>query len=161
LYDDLRFRVTRSRDVREPTFGEQFESGGGGANIDDPVTNTSYTITALSGGNPDLRPEEADTTTAGFVYTPSFASWIEGLQMSVDWYEIDIDGRVGSLGAQRILEDCQLGDQSLCSLITRNSSGVVERILNVNLNVAAARTSGVDIEMRYNRETNFFANQNE
>ena len=37
--------------MREPTFGEQFESGGGGANILDPVTSTSYTITALSGGS--------------------------------------------------------------------------------------------------------------
>ncbi|MDR0781837.1 MAG: TonB-dependent receptor [Pseudomonadales bacterium] len=29
VLDGLRFRATKSRDVREPTFGEQFESGGG------------------------------------------------------------------------------------------------------------------------------------
>jgi len=157
LFRDLRFRATRSRDVREPTFGEQFEAGGGGANITDPVDGTSYTITALSGGNPNLRPEEADTFTAGFVYTPTFAEWIDGFQFAADYYEIDVDGRVGSLGAQRIIEDCQRGDQNLCALITRSPiTGRVERVFNINLNVAAALTSGVDIEMRYQRETDFF-----
>jgi iron complex outermembrane receptor protein len=154
---DLRFRATKSRDVREPTFGEQFESGGGGANITDPVTNTSYTITQLSGGNPNLRPEEADTLTAGFVYAPTFAPWAEGFSISADWYEIDVDGRVGALGSQRILEDCKLGDVALCALVTRSPvTGLVERVLNVNLNVAAALTSGIDIEARYDLEPNFF-----
>lgn len=158
LFRDLRFRATRSRDVREPTFGEQFEAGGGGANIVDPVDGTSYTITALSGGNPNLRPEEADTFTAGFVYTPTFADWIDGFQLAADYYEIDVEGRVGSLGAQRIIDECMAGDQSLCTLITRSPiTGRVERVFNVNLNVAAALTSGVDIEMRYQREPDFFA----
>src|SRR5690606_3639236 len=157
LMASLRFRATRSRDVRAPTFGAQFEAGGGGANITDPLDNTSYTITALSGGNPNLRPEEADTFTAGFVFTPEFADWIDGFQLAADYYEIDVEGRVGALGAQRIIEDCYAGDQSLCALITRSPvTGRVERVFNINLNVAAARTSGVDLEMRYQREPNFF-----
>lgn len=161
VFDGLRLRATKSRDVREPTFGEQFESGGGGANINDPRSNTSYTITALSGGNPTLKPEEADTLTAGVVFAPT-GEWIEGFQISADWYEIDIDGRVGALGAQRIINDCEAGDAPLCGLITRNaSSGVVERVLNVNLNVAAATTSGVDIEARYDKEIDLFSDQSE
>ncbi|MEX2367314.1 MAG: TonB-dependent receptor, partial [Pseudohongiellaceae bacterium] len=156
LHDDLRLRITKSRDVREPTFGEQFEARGGGANIEDPVTNTSYTITQLAGGNPGLRPEQADTLTAGVVYLPG---WLPGFQASADWYEIDMSERVGSLGGQRIIDDCHAGDQSLCSLITRGATGTVERVLNVNLNVAAALTEGVDIEMRYSMEPNFFANE--
>src|SRR5690606_6343739 len=143
LMDGLRFRATKSRDVREPTFGEQFESGGGGANINDPVTGTSYTITALSGGNPNLRPEEADTFTAGFVYTPTFADWIDGFQLAADYYEIDVEGRVGSLGAQRIIDECMAGDQSLCTLIKRSPlTGRVERVCNVNLNVGPELAAG-------------------
>jgi Outer membrane receptor proteins, mostly Fe transport len=162
LMDGLRFRATKSRDVREPTFGEQFESGGGGANINDPVTGTSYTITALSGGNPNLRPEIGDTLTAGVVWAPSFANWIDGLQLSVDWYEIEMKDRVGSLGAQRILNDCAAGDTYLCSLVFRNAAtGTVERVLNINLNTAAARTSGVDIEARYDLDVDFISNEDE
>ena len=160
-FEDLRLRVTQSRDVREPTFGEQFESGGGGANIQDPVTGNSYTITRLTGGNANLAPEEADTLTAGFVWTPTFANWIEGLQLSADWYEIDVAGRVNTLSAQRIIDDCQAGDQSLCGLITRNAAGTIERVLDINLNVAAGVTSGVDIEARYDMQPDFFGNQEE
>jgi outer membrane receptor protein involved in Fe transport len=162
VMEDLRVRVTKSRDVREPTFGEQFESGGGGLTLRDPVTNLTYTITQLSGGNPNLKPEEADTLTAGVVYAPTFASWIDGFQISADWYEIDVDGRVGALGGQRIVEDCLAGNQSLCELIVRSPvTNQVERILNVNLNVAAALTSGVDIEARYSMEPDFLSDLEE
>ena len=161
-FEDLRLRLTQSRDVREPTFGEQFESGGGGANITDPVTKSSYTITRLSGGNANLLPEEADTLTAGFVYTPTFAGWIEGFQLSADYYEIDVSGRVNTLSAQRIIDDCTLGDVALCSLITRNTStGLIERVLDINLNVAAGVTSGIDYEARYDLEPDFFSSQSE
>lgn len=161
LLDGLRFRATRSRDVREPTFGEQFEAGGGGANINDPSNNSSYTITANSGGNPNLRPEYADTITAGVVWAPTFAPWIDGLQVSADWYEIDVKDRVGSLGAQRIIDDCFQGVTELCQYIFRGQNNVIERVLNVNLNVAAAVTSGVDLEMRYDMEPDFFSGETE
>ncbi|MDR2213684.1 MAG: TonB-dependent receptor, partial [Pseudomonadales bacterium] len=124
-------------------------------------SNTSYTITALSGGNPNLRPEIADTLTAGMVWSP-VSSWFEGLQASIVWYQIDIQDRVGSLGAQRIITDCVAGDTSLCQYITRNpTSGVIERVFNVNLNVAAATTSGVDLEVRYDTEPDFLSDLDE
>jgi iron complex outermembrane receptor protein len=161
LVEGLRFRATKSRDVREPTFGEQFEAGGGGANITDPTNLTSYTITANSGGNPNLQPEFANTLTAGVVWQPEFAPWIEGFQISADWYEIDVKDRVGSLGAQRIINDCHAGVTELCQYIFRGANNVIERVLNVNLNVAAALTSGVDIEARYDYEPDFFSGETE
>jgi outer membrane receptor protein involved in Fe transport len=162
VMEDLRLRVTKSRDVREPTFGEQFESTGGGANITDPVTGTSYTITQLAGGNPNLKPEEADTMTAGVVWAPTFADWIDGFQISADWYEIDVKGRVGSLGGQRILDECAAGAADRCALVTRSAvTGQVERVLNVNLNVAGSLTEGVDIEARYTLEPDFLSELDE
>ena len=56
------------------------------------------TITLTMAGNPDLRPEVADTTVVGFVYQPS---WAENLRMSVDRYEVDISDSIATLGAQR------------------------------------------------------------
>jgi len=161
LLDGLRVRTTRSRDVREPTFGERFEASGGGTTIIDPVLNRSYTITSNTGGNINLLPEVADTVTAGVVWAPTFASWIEGFQVSADWYEIDVTDRVGSLGAQRIVDDCFAGATQLCQYIFRDSTGQIGRVLNVNLNVAAALTSGVDLEMRYDMEPDFFSGQSE
>ena len=167
VIEDLRLRVTRSRDVREPTFGEQFESTGGGANINDPLTGTSYTITQLAGGNPNLKPEEADTMTAGVVWAPTFANWIDGFSISADWYEIDVKGRVGSLGGQRIIDDCAAGRApELCDLIIRNPNSTptpnqIERVLNINLNVAGSLTEGVDIEARYDLEPDFLSSLDE
>jgi iron complex outermembrane receptor protein len=166
VIDDLRVRATRSLDVREPTFGEQFESTGGGANITDPLTRTSYTITQLAGGNPNLKPEEADTITAGVVWTPTFFSWLEGFSISADWYEIDVKGRVGALGGQRIIDDCFAGDQDRCRYIVRNPNSTptpnqIERVLNLNFNIAGSLTAGVDYEARYQMEPDFLSSLDE
>ena len=46
-------------------------------------------------GNPNLNPETADTTTAGFVLSPS--GWATGLQLSVDWYQIKLKDAIAEL----------------------------------------------------------------
>ena len=47
------------------------------------------------GGNPDLDPETADTLTAGVVLTsPSASRWLDRLQVSLDWYRIEIDDAI-------------------------------------------------------------------
>jgi len=160
---DLRFRVTQSRDVREPTFQEQFESGGGGANIVDRArANANYTITILTLGNANLSPEEADTLTAGFVWTPTF-SFLDGLQLSADYYDIDVKKRITPLSAQRIVDECVAGTSPLlCNQIVRNAgTGLIERVDDRQVNAAAGVTGGVDIELRYDMEADFFASQNE
>ncbi len=75
LNDWFRVRATRSRDVRAAGFRELYESyavtaGGPFGTITNPVNNQSQIVTALTGGNIDLSPEKADTTTAGFVISP-------------------------------------------------------------------------------------------
>jgi outer membrane receptor protein involved in Fe transport len=160
-FEDLRFRVTRSRDVREPTFMELFNNrGGGGGNPEDPLTGNSYLVTVRAGGNPDLKPEVGNTTVAGFVYQPS---WLEGLQISSDWYKVEIQDAVSSLGVQRIVDGCYLqGDQSLCASITRDpATNLITLISNGYLNVAQAKVEGVDTEIVYRAEPNFFGELDE
>jgi len=161
--DDLRLRVTRSRDVREPSFAELFDAQGAGDTIMDPnFGRESYLTSSIRGGNPNLRPEYADTRTAGFVYQPSFLPWLDGLSVSLDWYDVDIKDAVARLSPQRIVDDCANGSAQLCALLTRDANtGRVVNVLDVFLNVAAARTRGVDMEVVYRAEPNFFASQNE
>ena len=114
------------------------------------------------GGNPNLDPETADTWTVGFVYQPS---WLDGLQLSTDWYEIDISGAVGSLGTQRIVTECAAGNQALCGNIERfgpvTPTGVNEitRVFNYFLNVASSRVEGIDTELTYRMEPDVFGNE--
>src|SRR6185312_4776267 len=84
LFDTVRLRGTYSRDVRAANLSERFDKTGGAATVDDPRTpnvQESIPVTIYSGGNPNLKPEKADTFTAGVVVTPPF---IPGLSGSVD-----------------------------------------------------------------------------
>ena len=53
-----------------------------------------------TGGNPELQPEVAHTTTAGMVLTPSF---VPGLLASVDYWDINVLNAVGTLSARQHL----------------------------------------------------------
>jgi outer membrane receptor protein involved in Fe transport len=91
------------------------------------VSIISGQINNFLAGNPTLQPEDADTTTFGFVWTPDF---IEGLELSIDYYEIEIDQAIREVTEQNIVDACYepsrnpTGDPNneFCQLIFRNSS---------------------------------------
>src|SRR5690606_33772426 len=155
VLNDVRLRYTMSRDVREPSFAELFDAQGTNGSFLDPRANgAERQINKTAGGNLNLKPEEADTVTAGIVYTPAF---IDGLQISIDWYDVTIDGAVGTLGEQRIVDECFIRNvQSLCAQIEMNPQGEVTRIYDTFLNVAQATVEGYDLEVVYRFEPDFF-----
>ena len=165
LFEDLRWRITKSRDVREPNLSERYFTGAGGGTINDPAfggaVNNSLTI--LPSPNPGLQTEQGDTITTGFVYQPSFAEWVDGMQLAIDWFEIDLDKSIGLYGGQSIVNDCFFTkDPFACSLVKRDPvSNQVQQILNVQTNSGGAQTRGVDVELQYSAEPNFFASQEE
>lgn len=165
LTDDLRLRYTKSHDVREPNFAERYLTGSGGGSVQDKqlnnVTNSSLTILATP--NTRLNVEEANTDTAGFVYQPSFAEWVDGVQIALDWYEITLTGAIARYGAQRIADDCFATKNAYtCGLIARDSNTqTITRILDEYVNVGGAQTRGVDLEVQYTVEPNFFSSQQE
>ena len=81
IADMIRLRGTYSRDVRAANLSERFDKTGGSATITDPryPADGAITVTRFSGGNPAVRPEEADTFTLGAVFQPAF---IPGLSLS-------------------------------------------------------------------------------
>ncbi len=160
VYADLRLRGTLSRDVREPTFSERFDSQGSGGNVNpDPVLGTAYTVTPVTTGNPNLRPEKADTLTYGFVFQPRF---VDGLQLSVDYYDIKVKDAIGTLGFQRIVTDCFNGDATLCPFVERDpTTRVIGRVLDTYLNIAKTSVRGIDYEVQYAMRPDFFGSQQE
>jgi len=107
------------------------------------------------GGNPDLTPEKGDTYTLGIVAQP-----FTGFTASVDYYDIKLEDRIGTIGASTILRFCGLtGDPFLCSKVRRNpntgdlwlgsdpnSSGLVENLI---ANIGELRFRGIDIGASY------------
>jgi len=158
--DDLRFRATRSRDIRAGNLGELYNAGGGGQSpgLVDPFRPLAPPVSWLNStsGNPNLQPEKADTTSAGIVYQPS---WFQGFSASVDYYDIQINGAIETPG--QVLDRCfdSGGTSPLCAAITRNPAnpadplyptiGTIRIIDSRPENLAFLSQKGWDIEMSY------------
>jgi outer membrane receptor protein involved in Fe transport len=147
MTDDLRFRVTRSRDIRAPSLSDLYNQGSSGTQlITDPLKGTSTFVFAITRGNPNLKPEEANTWTSGVVYRPSY---IEGLQLSVDYYRIQINGAIATVGAPQTVQRCFNGETAFCPFIVRDASGVITAVNSVPVNINSQLTYGFDFEVDY------------
>jgi outer membrane receptor protein involved in Fe transport len=126
------------------------QSTGGGLN------NPAGQYNGLFGGNPNLEPEEAETITLGFVFTPSF---IPGFNLSVDHFDIEVTNLIAASAAP-ILTDCyNNGNLASCALISRNPANgrlwggnAAARVDATNTNIGALQTSGWDINANYNMD---------
>jgi len=109
------------------------------------ATGQQFTLT---GGNPDLQPETAATTTIGVVVEPPR---LKGLAVSADYWHIDIDNAIETLGAQTILGNCyDRGVQSYCKQVEREFfTHRIVRIKQFLQNVTHTTTSGIDLALWY------------
>ncbi|MDR0781248.1 MAG: TonB-dependent receptor [Pseudomonadales bacterium] len=163
VLEDLRLRGTYSHDMREGSFRELFTQQGGGGTPTDPeptretptsplVANRSYLISSLSGGNPNIEPEQANTTALGFVYQPSF---LKGFQFSLDRYIVKLDPSIVQFTVQQIVDQCYQSG-TFCERIDRDpATNMISMIRNVFVNSDRARVSGWDTEISYRFDPDF------
>ncbi|HEX7743471.1 MAG TPA: TonB-dependent receptor, partial [Sphingobium sp.] len=147
--EDVRFRATRSRDIRAPSLSELFVAGTQDVfNGTDPFRGNAqvFRILQLTSGNPTLKPERSDTQTYGVVFQPSF---IPRLTLSVDDYDIKIKGAVATLTPQNLLNQCFAGVTAACANFIRDGSGNLTTVLLRPINYAAFQTRGIDIDLNY------------
>jgi len=167
--DQVRFRATRSRDVRAASLRERYDQTRGGANVQNPWDNRNAVQAAsLSGGNPAVLPEKADTITAGVVYQPA---WLDGLSASVDWYSIDVSGAMAQLGAQTIVDNCFRGELSLCQYVITGSGPVtnptngafraIDRVEAIFINLDKQKIEGADAELQYRTDVDLMSDREE
>jgi iron complex outermembrane receptor protein len=149
-FEFIRFRATRSRDIRAPNINELFGPTTTSFQIlTDPVNSAQTNAVRLSGSNPTLVPEEANTKTIGVVLQPQGGT-LGRMRLSVDYFDIKIDDAVDVLGSQSIADRCFRGATEFCSLITRDpTSNVITQIVDVFQNVNRVITRGYDVEFSY------------
>lgn len=152
ITDSIRLRATRSRDIRAPNIQEMFAAGQTLIyGINDAVRSETYNVSATQSGNPYLKPEKANTFTAGMVISP-----LPQLRFSIDYYDIEIDGAIAALTAQQIATLCFEGDPATCQLITREpvtegvSPGRITGMRLAPVNFQSIETKGIDFEAAYN-----------
>jgi outer membrane receptor protein involved in Fe transport len=101
-------------------------------------------IPTLYGGNPNLQPETSESWTVGAVIDP-----IDGLTMTIDYWSIEIDNAVGTVGTTDLIRLC--ASQGLyCDRTFRFSSpasveGQIIRVEDTNNNVGTETYTGVDL----------------
>jgi len=117
------------------------------------LPNPAAQINTTAGGNPNLKPESADTYTIGFVLQPVA---LPAFTMSVDYYSIKIDDTIASLTSNTVLTNCaNTGDPALCGLIHRDpNTGSLwfnnNDYVNTNeVNIGTITTKGYDLSARY------------
>ena len=108
-----------------------------------------------SGSNPLLQPEFSESKTVGFVYSPNF---VEGLSVSLDWWNIRIDNTIVSDSPNDILSDCYVAlIEERCALFSRDPSlgNIVTELQYGGRNSGYAETEGYDLDVNYRLATDF------
>ncbi|MBI2511995.1 MAG: TonB-dependent receptor [Opitutae bacterium] len=140
--EKILLRGSYSTGFRVPTFKQQFdpsfESIYAGADLTDPVTGQLIppnSLNTISGGKADLKPEEADMISYGVVFSP-----VKNITLGADWWSINRDGTIQTLGTSVILANYQLFPDR----IIRNSSNAITKIDVRPLNAGQTETSGIE-----------------
>ena len=158
--DSMTLRATRSRDFRAPNLNDLYAPGAitTPTNITDRLTNLPSTALQQTGGNPNLLPETAYTSTVGLVYRPNAT-----FNMAVDAYDVTIAnailGATGSNDATQATCYASGGTSIYCSLQERplgftntSAANAVTKWYNIPINVAMNETWGVDLEANYSTQ---------
>ncbi len=164
---DVRWRAGYQRAVRAPSIGDLYTSqvialdgSSDPCAVDTPPAtcppnvrpNPAGQYQGLVGGNPDLKPETADTYTVGLQFMPH---QIESLKLGVDYFDIKIKNVIGAIGSNVILNQCYVqGNQDFCSLVHRSPTGSLwtdpaAYVSDLAVNSGTSATAGVDFTGSY------------
>jgi outer membrane receptor protein involved in Fe transport len=190
---DIRFRANYGRAVRAPNVtetasplvpnfapgfsdpcragaigtGSQYRNANCQADLGALLTTSSfanqntYSLAVLSGSNPNLNAEKSDSWTFGTVIQPRF---IPNLSLSVDYYNIKVNGVITSASAQQIANGCYDAptlNNPFCALFTRyrgTGTGPLGEVpgqiqgntlIQAPLNYAKRIRKGIDTQINY------------
>lgn len=125
--------------------------------LEDPARNGAMSnVTFVVGGNPDLQPIEADSMTAGLVFTPSE---LPGLHLLANYWKIHTEHRVTTLHYTTLLANSEIfSDRIVRDAPTTAdlADGIPGRLLQLDvskMNFGRLTTSGIDVEANYELTT--------
>ena len=130
------------------------------ASVIDSYQFNNAQVVGLTGGNPDLFEETADTYTAGLVFRSPFRNspFLSGFTASLDYYKIEIQEAVGSISVSTFIPRCFNSEGAnptyaqtnfYCAFFNRNETGNINNAAELNRNIGTVQTSGVDLQVDY------------
>ena len=110
-------------------------------------------LSALSQGNASLIAETSDGWSVGLVWSPAFADnagWTEGLTVSIDFYDLEIEDAVQGLNPGTVIDACvDTLNAFFCDNVSRTSAGRINLVDNQLQNIGLIESSGFDIAVNY------------
>ena len=120
-------------------------------------------IAGVTGGNPNLEPEESESFTVSAVLQPSA---IPGLVVALDYFEIELSNIIASVTAQVQANNCVNGptlNTAACATIFRRNPNVpfgmgapatdpIGGFIQGSINYAKRTTRGLDFTVRYHSD---------
>jgi outer membrane receptor protein involved in Fe transport len=114
------------------------------------------TAQGTNSGDPTLENELGRSYTIGFVYSPSF---VPGLRVNADYYDIEITNAISNLAANAIASGCFdnsnfntaniASANSFCERITRDAAGQVTNVRTGFVNGGITNFRGMSAELDY------------
>ena len=99
-------------------------------------------INRLSGGNPNLAPEEAKSKTIGFVIEP-----LPKMAVSLDYYKIDITKAITTPAVADMLDGCYSTKFNPSFAFNASCAAIGRNINNGTLNGPSAESKGVAVQL--------------
>ncbi|HEY0503100.1 MAG TPA: TonB-dependent receptor [Lysobacter sp.] len=113
----------------------------------------------FSGSNENLIPETSESKTLGVVWSPEF---VQGLNVSLDWWTIRIDDTIVADTPTQMLNDCYIqNDPTRCTAFTRDPVlGYVNSLTFAGINAGYREAEGYDLDLGYRLPTDRFGTFN-
>ncbi len=131
----------------------------------DPVTMTEIDqIQIVTSGNPELEPELTDSYYGGIAFEPGdklFNGWLDGLTISVDYFELEQKNLLAQLsdfyGYSDFFTGAAAGDPLFADKVVRSpSTNEVLYIKDLYENLSDSEYNGWDFEVSYTWKTENF-----
>jgi len=146
--EGLRFRATRSRDIRAPAIFELISKGSVNQQNVAVRGNTVNIPTNTQVGNPNLKPERGDTITAGLVLQPAFTP---GLRLSVDYYRVKLTDAILSINSVTAGALCTAGNATFCNYFTFSATNpnIATSLTTPVSNIGFVNMNGINAVLSY------------
>ena len=113
----------------------------------------------LTGGNPDLGPEEADSWSVGLVWTPDDSGFSRRTSLTVDYFSMKLENVIAAHNAVAIVTRCFNADgvnpnydpdTEWCQMFSRdpNDGGVID-LAQLEQNQSVWKISGIDTTLNW------------
>lgn len=143
-------RASLGSGFRAPTLTDLWtpQTIGTSASFVDKATSTSsQQVNALSGGNPNLKPEKSKQQSIGLVLSP-----MNNLTVGVDWFHVKINDILATPSAQEVVSGFRAGNPAYQNLVTLDGNQV-DSIITTLANTGNADVKGLDVFAQYRQNT--------